>query len=361
MKSDKPIYINITAFGVVKIILVFLVFYLIYQARSVLAALFVALLLASALEPWIDWMQKKKIPRVFGVIIIYTTVLMVLFSIIALITPPIVKQGTELVKSFPQIFEGVVSKVYALKYYSLKYGFLDNIKNQFMAISANFSGAAGGVFSTISSFFGGIFSVFLVAVMTFYILIEESSIKKIIWAFVPEKHQVCTITLTNKIQQMIGLWLRGQLILSLVIFVLIYTGLTALGFFTGQKIEYALVLALIAGLTEFIPYLGPIMAAIPAVFLAFIQSPILALSVAILYYVVQLLENNLIVPNIMKRVIGINPVISITSLLIGFKVAGVVGAVLAIPTATAIVIIIREVFEQKNNLEKISRVKNKNS
>lgn len=122
-----------------------------------------------------------------------------------------------------------------------------------------------------------------------------------------------------------------------------------------------MVLALIAGLTEFIPYLGPIMAAIPAVFLAFIQSPILALSVAILYYVVQLLENNLIVPNIMKRVIGINPVISITSLLIGFKVAGVVGAVLAIPTATAIVIIIREVFEQKNNLEKISRVKNKNS
>jgi len=347
MKSVKPIYINITAMTVVKIIFVFIAFYLIFQARSILAALFVALLLSSALEPWIDWMQKKKIPRVFGVIIIYVSVLMFLFTVIALITPPIVKQGSELIKNFPQIFEGVISKVYALKYYSLKYGFLDNIKNQFIGISSNFSGAAGGIFTTVSSIFGGIFSIFLVAVMTFYILIEENTIKKIIWSFVPEKHQVFTITLTNKIQQMIGLWLRGQLILSFVIFVLIYVGLTTLGFFTGQKIEYALVLALIAGLTEFIPYLGPIMAAIPAVFLAFIQSPFLALSVAILYYIVQLLENNLIVPNIMKRVIGINPVISITSLLIGFKVAGVVGAVLAIPVATALVIIIREVFEQK--------------
>lgn len=352
MKSTRPIYININALTVVKIIFVFILFYVMFLAKDILAALFVALILSSALEPWVAYMQSKKIPRILGVIAIYLSVFMIIFMTVFMITPPIMKQGGQLINNFPQIFDVVVSKVFVLKYYSIKYGVLDNIKASIMSMSSSLQGAAGSVFSTVSNILGGIFWVFLVSVITFYILVQENAIKKAVWFMAPVKNQVHIIGLINKMQQMIGLWLRGQMILSFIIFVLIYAGLSTLGLFTGYEIEYALVLALIAGLTEFVPYLGPIFAAIPAIFLAFIQSPVLALSVAIMYYIVQLLENNLIVPNLMRKVVGLNPVISIVALLIGFKIAGVAGAVLAIPVSTALLVVVKDVFEQKSISEK---------
>lgn len=176
-------------------------------------------------------------------------------------------------------------------------------------------------------------------------VVEESAIKKLVWSIAPEKHQPYIMQLINRMQKKIGLWLRGQLILSLVIFILTYTGLSILG------VEYALVLALIAGLTEFVPYIGPMLGAIPAVFLAFTQSPTLALFVAGLYYIIQLVENNILVPKIMQKAVGLNPIVSISVLLIGFKVAGVVGAILSIPVATAISVFVQDLFDSKAKAE----------
>lgn len=351
MKLDKPIYININTLTVIKIILVFVLFYFLFLVKDILVVLFVSLILSSAIDPWVDFMQKRKIPRALGVIFIYLTVILVVLLAISMIIPPIVKQATELMDNFPIILEKIISGVSAFKEYSLKYGILDNIKDSFNSMSTNFQNAAGGVFSTVSGIVGSIFAIFLVMVITFYMVVEENAIKKIVWSLAPARHQVHTMRLINKMQKMIGLWLRGQLILSLIIFALTYVGLLALGLFLGVKIEYALVLALIAGLTEFVPYLGPIIAAIPAVFLAFTQSPFLAVSVAILYYVIQLIENNLIVPNLMKKVVGLNPVVSIAVLLIGFRLAGIAGAILSIPVATAVSVIVKDLFDQKTERE----------
>jgi predicted PurR-regulated permease PerM len=167
--------------------------------------------------------------------------------------------------------------------------------------------------------------------------------KKLVWSVVPIRHQPYIMQLINRMQKKIGMWLRGQLILSLIIFALTYIGLLILG------VKYALVLALIAGLTEFIPYLGPLLAAIPAVFLAFTQSPMLAVFVAVLYYVIQLTENNILVPKIMQKAVGLNPIVSIAVLLIGFQLAGVVGAILSIPVATAASVFFKDVLDGKEN------------
>ncbi|MBW2164188.1 MAG: AI-2E family transporter, partial [Deltaproteobacteria bacterium] len=200
-------------------------------------------------------------------------------------------------------------------------------------------------FSTVTGIFGGIFTFFLVLVITFYMAVEENAIKKIVWSIAPKNHQVYVMQLVNRMQKKVGLWLRGQLILSVIIFALTFTALSIVHLFTGQM-EYALVLALLAGLTEFVPYLGPLIAAIPAVFLALTVSPVLAIVVALVYYVIQLMENNIIVPKLMQKVIGLNPVVRIAVLLIGFKVAGVVGAILSIPVATAVSVFIRDIFER---------------
>jgi predicted PurR-regulated permease PerM len=152
--------------------------------------------------------------------------------------------------------------------------------------------------------------------------------------------------LVNRMQDKIGLWLRGQIILSVIIFLLTYLGLSILG------VKYALVLALVAGLTEFVPYLGPILAAIPAVFFAFTQDPMLAVFVIVLYYIIQLFENNFIVPQLMQKVVGLNPVVSIVVLLIGFKVGGIIGVILAIPVATAIGVFAKDIFQKRMSLKK---------
>lgn len=348
--SNKVKYINISAMTIIKIILVLLLFYFLFIIKDILAVLFISLIFSSAIDPWVDWLQKRKIPRGVSMIAIYILVFLIISLLVYLIIPPIIEQSVQLAKNFPAIFEKIISGFNWLKKYSAANSVLETIKSNFGTISSNLQNAAGGVYSTISKFFGSIFTFFLVLVITFYMVVEENAIKKVVWSVAPARHQIYIMNLINRMQKKVGLWLRGQLILSFVIFALIYIGLSIINLITG-KMEYALVLALIAGLTEFVPYLGPILAAVPAVFLAFAQSPILAIFVALLYYVVQITENNIIVPKVMQKVVGLNPIISIAALLIGFKIGGVVGAILSIPVTTAISVFIFDVFESKSEKE----------
>lgn len=344
--DKKPININITMATVIKIILILVLLYFLILIQDVLAVLFVSLIFSSAVDPWVDWMQKRKIPRAFGVLLIYLAAFTIIGTTIYLIIPPIANEVGELSNNFPKYIEKISSGITVLKDYSIQHGILDNIKNNLGSLSANLQRAAGSIFSTVTGIFGGIFSFFLVLVMTFYMVVEENAIKKLVWSLAPAQHQPYVMQLVNRMQKKMGLWLRGQLILSFVIFVLTYIGLSLLG------VRYALVLALVAGITEFIPYLGPMIGAIPAVLLAFLQEPIMALFVVVLYMIIQWTENNILVPKIMQKAVGLNPIISIAVLLMGFKVAGVVGAILAIPVATAISVFVQDVFESKEAAQK---------
>ncbi|MBU0636886.1 MAG: AI-2E family transporter [Patescibacteria group bacterium] len=345
--NKQPINISITIGTIIKIIFTFLLFYFLFLVKDILAILFISFILSSAICPWVDKMQKLKIPRSISVLLIYLVLFSTISLIIYLIIPPIVEQTSELANNFPEYLEKVISTFSALKDYSAQHGLLNQSKNNLDVISSNLQIAVSSVLSTITGIFGGIFSFFLVLVLTFYIVAEKNAIKKLIWSIVTEKNQSYAIDIIDRIQKKISMWLSGQMILSLSIFVLVYIGLSILG------VKYALVLALVAGLTEFVPYLGPIFGAIPAVFLALTQSPILGLFVVALYYIIQLVENNILVPKIMQKAVGINPVISIVALLIGFKIAGVVGAILSIPVATAVSILVKDIIDNKKDIEPI--------
>jgi predicted PurR-regulated permease PerM len=273
-------------------------------------------------------------------------------SAVYLIVPPIVLEISELSNNLPMAGQFRV-------YFADKIAFLLSVFRDLSAVNLisyirdNFETigsvqlATSGFFSTISGLLKGVLGFFLTLVITFYMVVEENAIKKIVWSLAPKKYQIYTMHLINRMQQKIGLWLLGQLILSLIIFLFVYAGLSILG------VKYALVLALIAGFTESVPYLGPIFAAIPAVFLAFAQGGlILAVSVAVFYYIIQLTENNIIVPKLMQKVVGLNPIVSISVLMIGYSVAGIVGAILSIPVATAISVFIGDIFDHKTMIEK---------
>jgi predicted PurR-regulated permease PerM len=132
----------------------------------------------------------------------------------------------------------------------------------------------------------------------------------------------------------------GQLILSVSIFTLTYVGLLIL------DVEYALVLALIAGLLEIVPYIGPIIAVIPAAFFAFVQNPPLALAVLILYIVVQQLENHVLVPMIMSKSVGLNPILVILGILVGGSLGGLLGAIIAVPLLSGIQVFVNDLFNR---------------
>lgn len=341
--KDKVININISSLTIFKILAIGLVLYFLYLIKDVVIILFVSLILASALDPSVDWLQKKKIPRSISIIFFYLIALSVLGGVLYLLIPAIIKETAQLAADFPRYYDKLMSGFSSLKEFSARYGFLNDIKSSIESLSANLQGAATGVFTTVSDIINGIVSFFMILVITFYMVVEENAVKKVIWSIAPEKHQPYLMQLVNRMQKKIGLWLRGQLILSLVVFIFIYVGLSILG------IKYALVLALMAGLFEMVPYIGPTLAAVPGIFLAFTQAPILALFTAIIYYITQLLENNILVPKIMQKAVGLNPIVSISVLLIGLKLAGILGAVLSIPVATAANVFIQDIFSSKDS------------
>ena len=347
--------INITTFTIVKIIIVGVLLYFLFLIKNILAVLFVSLIIASAVDPLVDYFYRKGIGRGVSITIIYLISLFTIFVVITSIVPPIVIEFNDLMQKSPEYIDNFAADYQVVKDYVLNNEVLENIKQNFGAIGKGVQGAASGFFTTVGSIFGGIFSFFLILVITFYMVVEENAIKKLIWQIAPRQYQEYVMGLVNRMQRKIGLWLRGQMILSFSIFSLTYIGLSAPsflgflmpGYFSAFNMEYALVLSLIAGIAEFVPYMGPMIAAIPAVFLAFTQSPSLAIMVIILYVVIQWVENNILVPKIMQRTVGLNPIVSISVLMIGFQLGGVMGAILAIPVATATQEMVLDIFEYK--------------
>lgn len=339
--SGKKITVEISTLTLLKVLVVIVAVFFLFYIRSVLLILFVALILASAFDPWVDWLQKNKIPRSLALLLIYLTVLLILGGAVYLIIPPIAVEVNQLSKDFPSYWEKIESSFQNLQDYSESHALSKNIQDSLSSLQANIGTAAGGVFSTVFSLFGGIVSFFIIMVVTFYMTVEEQGLKRFLRSVLPVKYQPYVTHLVNRMQEKIGLWLRGQLVLSVIIFLLCWIGLTVLG------VKYALILALFAGVTELIPYLGPILGAVPAVFIAFTQSPTLALWVIGLYFVIQQAENHLIVPKVMQKAVGLNPIVVIAVILIGAKLAGVVGALLAVPVTTALSVLVGDVLENK--------------
>jgi len=341
MAESKRQLIDLSIMTIVKFFLVVLFLFFLYLIKEVLAILFVALIFASAVDPWVDNMERIKFPRWLTILLIYILLIIAIFLVVYLLIPPIAEQIGQLANNFPDYFEKLGGALEGVRNFSVEHGVMGELDQGLNAIKDNLSGALTSVFSTVAGIFGGIISFFVVLVITFYMTVEESAMKRTLTYILPSKYQPFTLQLINKVQKKIGAWLKGQLILSLILGIMSYVGLLILG------VNYALILALVAAIGEFIPYLGPVIAAVPAVFLAFSQSPLKALLVLILYIIIQQIENNILVPKVMQRAVGLNPIISIIALLVGAKVAGIVGVILAIPVATAISVIVREIWKAK--------------
>ncbi len=329
---------DISWLSIVKIIIVLAIFYLLYSILDILALVFIAIVLAAAFGPWVDWLYKRRVPRVLSIVSIYVVIFLILALVIYLLIPPVVIQIQQLANSLPYYYSRVVSNLSQVQH-TTDLEAANTIKSLLENIGLGLSQAASSIVSTVTGIFGGILQLAVVLVMSFYLIVQEDGLKRFLRSLTPAKYQPYVIQLLGRIHIKLGAWFRAQLVLMLAVGILTFIGLQIVG------MDYVLVLALWAALTEIIPYVGPVIGAIPGIFLAFTISPWLGLLVVLVYVLVQQLENNILVPSIMRRAVGLNPIVSIIVILVGAKLGGIMGAVLSIPLTTVVAVILSDVFE----------------
>lgn len=347
-ENKKNVTISISTSTIIKVVFVIGALFFLWMIRDILAIVFVAIILAALIDPLADWFEKHRIPRALSVIVIYVLLIALVGLVLFLLIPPIVEEFGQLAQNFGGYWESVTAGLKDFKVFSIDQGFSSSLEAGVQSIGDNFSSAIGKIFGTITGLIGGVIATILVLVITFYMVVEEETARRAYRSLAPPKYQPYISQLTGRMKKKIGGWLRGEIILALIVGTLVFIALKILG------VNYALLLAIFAGMAEFVPYLGPVLGGIPAVFIAFAQSPIKALLVLAVFVLIQQLENHLIYPKVMQKAVGLNPVVSIIALLIGAKIGGVVGALLAIPVATVINVFVQDLIQHWGNGQKSS-------
>lgn len=329
--------VDISTLTIIKIVLIYLLLAFLSKIGDVLLVIFVSLVLAAAIDPTITRWERKGLPRGAGIAIFFIGVLAFLSLMALLFVPLVTTQFDQFARTFPDLYARGLAYLQAAQSGPA----IEGLRKALEGLNSTIVQATRGFFSGLFSFFGGLLATIGVLVLTFYLTMEEKGMKRIAIDLAPARHRPYLTKLFNRIEDRLGSWLRGQLLLGLIIAGLTLAGLLVL------KIKFALVLALFAGLTELLPIVGPFIGAIPAVIVALSQDPILAVWVVAMYIIVQQLENHFIVPKVMAHATGLNPAIVIVAVLIGAKVGGLAGIILAVPTMIIVTTFLEDFLEEQ--------------
>ncbi|MEI7765330.1 MAG: AI-2E family transporter [bacterium] len=351
IKSDKN-FISLSSGTIVRTVLILFAFYLLWILKDLILVILTAIVIASFIESTIPHFKKLRINRVFGVVIIYVTSISFLAVLFYLFAPLLITE----VYSFANFISKYAPGVDFLNYFNNEAfsGAKDVVNNlsHGMSIStllatskAFIDNLSSGFFTTLSVAFGSIFNVVLIVIISFYLSIQEKGIEKFLKIILPIKHEDYVIDLWERTRRKIALWMQGQMLLGVLIAILTYLVLAIMG------IEYAFLLALIAGIMELIPY-GILLALVPAVSFSYLSGGMSsAIMVLGAYLIIHQFEVYLFSPLIIKKVTGLSPLIIILSVLVGFELGGFWGLILAIPGAMLFMEIVNDIEKHKNMLK----------
>src|SRR3989344_2105042 len=298
-----PRKIEISHKTIIFIVLFLIFLWFLYVVRDIILQFFVALLIMTILNPFVSRLSRHRIPRGVSILLSYILIFSIISLSIAALVPPLIEQTSAFANSLPRFINNLgISSVLS-----------DQLTQQLVSQLAS---VPAKLVTLTLSLFSNVIGVVAVLVFTFYLLSDREKVSNQLGLFVGENKNKEITRLINILEGRLGGWARGQLGLMLVIAFANYIGLSLLG------IPYALPLSILAGLLEIIPYIGPIIAAIPAVVIGFGTSPILGMAVAAMAFLIQQLENYVFVPKIMQKSAGVNPIITLLALAIGFRLAG---------------------------------------
>jgi predicted PurR-regulated permease PerM len=329
--------IEISTKTIIKTLLIVVGLWVAYRISNVLIMLFIVALLAAALEPTVVRLSSWKIPRIISILIIYLLLALLAGAIIYLVLPPLVSQLGDLANNLPDYLDNISS-------FQISHDTL-TMQKVLESVTQNLNKLSSGVFSAVVTVFGGIVSALTILVLTFYILLEGKDLRGAFVELMPSRSRGKTVQLIHEVSLKLGMWLRGQIGLMITVGTLVAIGLAIL------RVPYPLALGLIAAVLEIIPVIGPIIAGSLAVLLTFVGGAQIwqLMAIIILYVLVQQIENQILVPKIMNKAIGVSPVVIIVAILVGGKLLGPGGAVLAIPVVAVASVFSNEYLREMKN------------
>lgn len=357
-KESKEVQKVVVSFALGNVAKVFLIALLViagavflYEIQEILLILFVAFFLATALFPTVEYLRKWKLSRGFSTILIYLLTLTLLGVFARFFAPVLAEQVVELARNIQKFVTNVDSEQISIPILRSLVEqietwlagqdlqtLLEPLRNGLNSLGTQLGSVATDAVSFLKGLFNGIFNFILVLVLTFFLIVERESVLKFIVGMFPKRYESYIDAKAEAMQVKIGYWLQGQVILMLVIGVVTYIGLLILG------VDYALTLAVFSGLAELLPVIGPLIAFLVVVPVAANQSIWLVLFVAILFFIVQQLENNVFVPMIMKKALNLSPIVIIVAMLIGHHFLDILGLILSIPVAATLSLFVSDLM-----------------
>jgi predicted PurR-regulated permease PerM len=328
-------------YGLVGLTLTFFLASALYVVRDALLLIYTSTLMAIGLAPIVTSIQRRRgaraqrLPRWAAILVIYVSIIGVVVGVALLLLPPLIEQSRALWAALPDMIQRGQQWLMERGLLSRELTFREAVEQT--PVNTDVVGAVLGAIGTV---LGGVLGVLTVLILTFYLLVDADSIvRTFLRLFRPSDraraHEGCRQVTTK-----VSAWLGGQMLLAAIIGT---TAAIALGL---MGVPYFYVLALVAGVGEIIPVVGPLLAAIPAILVALTVSPALALGVAVFYVVQQQFENHVLVPKVMERQVGVSATIVIIALLLGGSLLGIVGAILAVPTAAILQVIFEELVPE---------------
>jgi predicted PurR-regulated permease PerM len=320
-------------------VITLIVVWALYLARDAVMIIYLSAVVAIGLGPVVRAMERSPLfagrvhlKRWQSILLLYVLLLALIVGIAMLIVPPLVTQARELWSQVPgYLHQG--------QQYLIRLGLLNReltVREAVQQTDVGGTDAIGRVFGAVAGVVGGIFGFVTILILAFYFLLDADHIVRTFVRLFPRENRTRVGEACGRVTSKVSAWLAGQLLLGAII-----GGTAAIALFV-MGVPYFYVLALISGVGELIPIIGPIIAAVPAVLVAMTVSPTLALGVAVFFFLQQQLENHILVPRIMSRQVGVSPVIVIVSLLVGGSLLGILGAIIAVPTAAILQVFFEE-------------------
>ncbi len=355
VNANKEYQVHISGKTISTFFIVIIALATLWVLRNLALVLLTAIVIASFSEYVVLKLRRYRFPRVLSVIIVYVATLLVFSGLFYVLVPIFVGEASDLIDAAqkfipvgqestainPSSIDTATSLVSGITHGAPLSQILQQSQSFLSSFSAGFFGIATGIF-------GGIFNFILVIILSFYLSLQEKGIEQFIRVVAPVRAQDYAVDLWLRTERKIGLWIKGQCFLGLLIGVITYIVLSIIG------VKYALLLSILSAIAELVPF-GIVVATVPAVLFAYLGGGVkLAVIVGVFYFILQQIENYFIVPLVVKRVVGIPPLVVILSVLIGVKLAGFWGLVLGIPVTVLLMEYIDD-LRKKRIVEDVSK------
>lgn len=300
-----------------------------YSALDIILAILVALVIAAGLDTPVSYLQRKGVPRILSTLLFFVVGVIFVSAVVYAIVPLVINDFTALFTNLKDLSSPLIGSFQASDA-------LVTITSRLNEWADSLISGAVPLTQVAASLFGNIFLAFTVFILSFYLAVGQDGVERFVVAILPSSYEDIAVSIYLKTRKKIGQWLKGQVLLSLVIGTLVFLGLWLL------DVRYSLLLGILAGIFEIIPFVGPIFSGGVAFLVALSTSLNLALYTMGLFLIIQQLENNVLVPVVMRYTTNLNPAVILISILLGGKLFGFTGLILAIP----ITVFIQEIIER---------------